>query len=176
MSNIGIKDFILNLNRNKNGIYFWVINLGELGLESSAFKDGEKMPRKYGYTEENISPPLSIKSVPEGTESLALIMDDPDAKPVAGKIWTHWLIWGIDPGIGEIPEDWSSTATEGKNDYGEKGYGGPNPPDKAHTYEFKLYALDSEINLKENSKKKDVEKALKGHIIDKTKLRGVFEP
>ncbi len=105
-----------------------------LTLKSSAFENNDEIPEEYGYTKENINPPLSVSEVPPGTKTLALVMDDPDAEPVAGKIWDHWVVWNINPEISEIPEDWDQKGSMvGKNDYGEKGYGGPNPPDK-NTY------------------------------------------
>jgi Raf kinase inhibitor-like YbhB/YbcL family protein len=146
-------------------------------LSSSAFNDGEPIPEPYGYTEDNINPPLSIGGIPDETESLALIMDDPDAMEPAGKIWDHWVVWNIDPSTNEIPEDWTVTsATEGENDYEEPGYGGPNPPDREHTYYFKLYALDTSLDLDAGSKKEDLESAMKGHILDEAELTGTYTP
>lgn len=148
-----------------------------LKLESSVFQHETEMPRKYGYKEENVNPPLMIYNVPEGAKSLALVMDDPDAKEPAGKIWDHWVVWNIDPERSVIQEDISfEEAVEGKNDYGEIGYGGPNPPDKEHTYRFKLYALDNKLDLPEGSTKADLRKAMKGHLLDKTLLEGKYVP
>lgn len=151
--------------------------MAELKLTSSAFKDGEKIPRKYGYTEQNINPPLHISGVPTKAKSLVLVMDDPDAMEPAGKIWDHWVAWNIDPNTTKIPEDTvPPDAMEGQNDYGEGGYGGPNPPDKEHEYRFKLYALDKKLDLSSSAKKEDVEKAIEGHILDKTLLTGTYAP
>ncbi len=148
-----------------------------LKLVSLEFDDGEKIPRKYGYEVENINPPLEISGVPDDTKSLALIMDDPDAVKPAGKVWDHWVIWNIEPNTSQIGEDEVPPgAVEGKNDYNEQGYGGPNPPDREHTYKFKLYALDRTIDLPRNSKKEDLEDEMKGHILDKALLEGTFKP
>lgn len=150
--------------------------MGRLELSSPAFKDGESIPDKYGYTEENVNPPLTIEGVPEDAETLALIMDDPDAKPVAGKIWDHWVIWNIPPNTTKIPEDWTpNKAMEGINDFGEKGYGGPNPPNK-HTYQFKLYALDTRLELPPTTDAEELEKAMRGHVIDQDQLTGTYAP
>ncbi|MFP4051086.1 MAG: YbhB/YbcL family Raf kinase inhibitor-like protein [Thermoplasmata archaeon] len=149
----------------------------KLKITSPVFSDGEKIPRKYGYTNKNINPPLEISGVPENTRSLALVMDDPDAIEPAGKVWDHWVLWNIPPKIETIEEDnVPNEANEGRNDYKKIDYGGPNPPDKEHTYIFKLYALDRKLDLKSGSTKSDLEEAMKGHIIDKTKLTGTYAP
>jgi len=149
--------------------------MGNLKLTSSAFSDGGEIPREYGYKNGNREPQLTIIGVPEGTKSLALIMDDPDAMEPAGKVWVHWVVWNI-------PFDQSqdkigyTRGNEGITDFGEVGYGGPAPPDKRHTYVFKLYALDTKLDLPNKSTKADVEKAMKGHIIEQTQLTGTYAP
>jgi hypothetical protein len=151
--------------------------MNNLILESSVFKNGEKIPKKYGYKNTNINPPLTIKGIPQNTKSLALIMDDPDAMGAVGKIWVHWVIWNIEPTTTEIKEDSIPTGSiEGKTDFGEIGYGGPAPPDKEHTYIFKLYALDNKLNLNEGASKIDVEKSIKNHIIAEARLTGKYSP
>jgi len=144
----------------------------KLELTSPAFSDGGEMPREYGYKHGNITPPLKIKCAYTRIKSLALIMDDPDAMEPAGKVWVHWVVWNIDPIATENLQD----ATEGMTDFGEVGYGGPAPPDKRHTYVFKLYALDSKLELPDGSTKVDVEKAMEGHIIEQTTLEGTYAP
>ena len=152
-------------------------NMAGLKLSSPEFSHGEKIPRKYGYKQKNVNPQLEIDGVPSETKSLALVMDDPDAVEPAGKVWDHWVVWNIEPNTSQIGEDETPPgAVEGKNDYGDWGYGGPNPPDKEHTYRFKLYALDTTINLRRNSKKEDLEEAMEGHIIEKTVLEGTYAP
>ena len=153
--------------------------MGNLQLTSSAFSDGGEIPRQFGYKNGNEEPPLTISGTPEGTKSLALVMDDPDAMGAVGKVWVHWIVWNMDPTIAEIGEnlrDILSVAVEGITDFGEMGYGGPAPPDKRHTYVFKLYALDSELDLPDKSTKADVEKAMEGHIIEQTQLTGTYAP
>ena len=146
-------------------------------LESPAFKNQEEIPRKYGYKNENVNPPLKIKDIPNQCRSLALIMDDPDAMGAVGKIWVHWVVWNISPNIEQIKENSvPKNSIQGKTDFGEISYGGPAPPDKEHTYVFKLYALDSELTLKEGSTKAQVEDAMKSHIISESKLEGKYAP
>lgn len=151
--------------------------MSDLILESPAFKNGGEIPKKYGYKNSNINPPLKIKGIPQNTKSLALIMDDPDAMGAVGKIWVHWVIWNIKPVTAEIKEDSiPNDSVEGKTDFGEIGYGGPAPPDKEHTYVFKLYALDNKLNLNQGASKSDVEKSMKNHILAEAELTGRFSP
>jgi len=145
--------------------------MGNLKLTSSAFSHGGEIPREYGYKNGNKITPLTVSGIPDGTKSLALIMDDPDAMEPAGKVWVHWVVWNIDPTI-----ELENLTTEGMTDFGEVGYGGPAPPDKRHTYVFKLYALDSELDLPDKSTKADVEKAMEGHIVDQATLTGTYAP
>ena len=146
--------------------------MGNLKLTSSAFSDGGEIPRECGYKNGNKQPELSVSEVPEGTEYMALIMDDPDAMGAVGKVWVHWVAWNIDPTNTELV----NLTTEGMTDFGEVGYGGPAPPDKRHTYVFKLYALDSELGLTDKSTKADVEKAMEGHILEQATLTGTYAP
>ena len=156
-----------------------------LKLTSSAFSDGGEIPREYGYKNGNREPQLTISGTPDGTKSLALIMDDPDAMGAVGKVWVHWVMWNI-PLHALYPNDGSLMPggsyrldmgiMEGMTDFGEVGYGGPAPPDKRHTYVFKLYALDSELDLPDKSTKADVEKAMEGHIIEQATLTGTYAP
>lgn len=146
-------------------------------ITSPAFKNGQSIPRKYGYKNENSSPPLLIDKVPEGTESLALIMDDPDAMKAVGKVWVHWILWNIPSNTQEIKENSiPEGSVEGKTDFGEIGYGGPAPPDKEHLYIFKLYALDAKLDLEQNSTKTDLEESMKNHILAEAKLEGRYAP
>ena len=149
-----------------------------LKLTSSDFSDGGEIPRECGYKNGNRAPRLkwnSLDTFPAGTlpNSFALIMDDPDAMEAVGKVWVHWVVWNIEPDVWEYgPGD----AAEGITDFGEVGYGGPAPPDKRHTYIFKLYALDINLDLSNESTKADVEKAMEGHIIEQTQLTGTYAP
>jgi hypothetical protein len=156
----------------------------KLKLTSPAFSDGGEIPRECGYKHGNKVPPLKIKCAYTRIKSLALIMDDPDAMGAVGKVWVHWVIWNISPGALKILEDegYKSQTVDilqsdkGMTDFGEVGYGGPAPPDKRHTYVFKLYALDSWLDLPEGSTKSELEKAMEGHIIEHTQLTGTYAP
>ncbi|MFB6151324.1 MAG: YbhB/YbcL family Raf kinase inhibitor-like protein [Haloarculaceae archaeon] len=153
--------------------------MADLILSSPAFDDGEPIPEQYGYTEDDVNPPLEISNVPSNAESLVLVVDDPDAREPAGKIWDHWVVWNIEPDIEAIPEDWdvgASDATEGRNDYGETGWGGPNPPDREHTYRFLLYALDTTLGLGHDATKDDLYDAAEGNVVGKAHLEGTYAP
>ena len=146
-------------------------------LESSSFENGGTIPKKFGYKNGNNSPSLIISDVPESTESLVIIMDDPDAMGAVGKVWTHWILWNIPKDVKKIDENSTpEKAIEGETDFGEIGYGGPAPPDKEHTYVFKLYALDTILTLHKGSIKKDLENSIKDHILDEAKLTGKYAP
>jgi len=131
--------------------------------------DGEHIPSKYTCDGYNVNPPLNIRGIPEGTKSLVLIVDDPDA-PIG--TWVHWVVWNIPPKE-EIGED-SVPGTEGLNDFRKHSYGGPCPPSGTHRYFFKVYALDTKLDLKRNSRKRDVERAMKGHILAQGQLVGLY--
>ena len=155
----------------------------KLELTSPAFSDGGEIPRECGYKHGNITPPLKIKCAYTRTKSLALIMDDPDAMGAVGKVWVHWVVWNISPEALKIFQYENSQTPEiecndkGINDFGEVGYGGPAPPDKRHTYVFKLYALDIWLrDLSGGSPKAALESAMKGHIIEQTTLTGTYAP
>jgi Raf kinase inhibitor-like YbhB/YbcL family protein len=148
-----------------------------LTLESNAFENNGVIPKKYGYKHGNTSPDLRIKEIPENTVSLVLIMDDPDAMGAVGKVWVHWVVWNIDPRNSEFKENSTpSNSIEGETDFGEIGYGGPAPPDKEHTYLFKLYALDQKLDANKGSTKKEIEYAMKNHILEETTLQGRYAP
>ncbi len=151
---------------------------GTLEVLSPAFKHESNIPVKYTCDGENISPPLTWSGVPEGTKSFALICDDPDA-PMG--TFVHWVIFNIpadSTGLEEaLPgvEKLKSTAIQGKNNFGKIGYLGPCPPKgKPHRYFFKLYALDTKLDLKTGVDKKTLLKAMKGHILAKGELMGYY--
>ena len=146
-------------------------------IESNAFQNGGEIPRKYGYKKDNVNPALIINDVPADAKSLALVMDDPDAMGAVGKVWVHWVVWNIDPSTGQINENSiPSNSVQGKTDFGEIAYGGPAPPDKEHTYLFKLYALDDKLSLDEGSTKPQLEEAMKNHVVAESKLEGRYAP
>jgi hypothetical protein len=139
----------------------------------SNFSDGGKIPKEYTCDGENVSPYLEISEVPENASSLVLIADDPDAP---GGTFNHWILWNIPVSVkkfekGRIPEG----VFQGINDFGKNLYGGPCPPSGKHRYFFKLYALDEVLNIPANSKRKDVEDAMEGHVIEKAMLTGVYK-
>ncbi|HCJ67702.1 MAG TPA: YbhB/YbcL family Raf kinase inhibitor-like protein [Elusimicrobia bacterium] len=140
-------------------------------LTSPAFQNGARIPAKYTADGEDIPPPLKIENVPVNAKSLVLIVDDPDA-PMG--TWDHWIIFNIPPTNDFISEGTTPKGILGTNDFGKLEYGGPAPPSGTHRYKFKLYALDAELNLKEGSRKKEVERAMKGHIIEETVLEGKY--
>ena len=143
----------------------------ELTITSPAFQANQSIPEKYSCDIQNINPPLAIEGVPQEAKSLALIIDDPDAP---SGTFDHWVIWNIPPSQTKIVEN-SAPGMEGVNGMGERGYTGPcPPPGKPHHYNFRVYALDMQLDLGENSKKKDLENALKGHVLAEGKLIGLF--
>lgn len=141
----------------------------ELTITSSAFESKGVIPVKYTCDGEDVNPPLSVEGVPEGTESLVLIVDDPDA-PM--RTWDHWVVWNIPP-TKKIGEN-SVPGTEGMNDFGKHSYGGPCPPSGTHRYFFKAYALNRKLDLPSNSRKRNVEKAMEGHILAKGQIVGLY--
>jgi len=141
----------------------------ELIIKSDVFESNKLIPFKYTCDGEDVNPPLTIEGIPEGTKSLVLIVDDPDA-PMG--TWDHWIVWNIPP-TGKIEEN-TVPGVEGMNDFRRHSYGGPCPPSGTHRYFFKVYALDTKLTLNPNSRKKDVEKAMKDHVLAKGELVGLY--
>lgn len=148
-------------------------------ITSPNFAQNGNIPDKFTCKGQNINPELDIFEVPENTESLVLIVDDPDApastlQPGSGQAWTHWTLWNIDPSIAVIKENLvPPTAVEGITSFGKPGYGGPCPPSGTHRYYFKLYSLNTKLDLPGSTRVSDLEKALDGHILDQAELMGV---
>lgn len=139
---------------------------------TSVFEEGRRIPEKYTCDGDDINPPLEISDIPEKTKSMVIIVEDPDAQ---SKIWAHWVVWNIPPRTETIEEDSLPIgATQGVNDFGNKGYMGPCPPSGIHRYRFKVYALNKTLSLASLSEKADVERAMSGHIIAQTTLTGVY--
>jgi len=142
-------------------------------ITSSAFEHNTMIPSKYTCEGRNINPPLSIKDIPAGAKSLALIVDDPDA-PM--KTWVHWTAWNINPDISEIAENSiPEGCIEGTTSSGRTGYGGPCPPSGTHRYFFKLFALDAMLDLKPGAYIADLTAVMKEHIIDKDEFIGLYK-
>jgi len=167
------------------GIFFWQkskkpkeISLPEtlpkiMKISSSAFENNSSIPSKYTCDGEDVNPPLEIKDIPKGTQSLVLIVDDPDAPTGT---FLHWLVFNINPDVSLIEENsLPSGAIQGKNDFGKESYGGPCPPFGEHRYFFKIYALDKKLDLPSGSRLKEVEGAIKGHILDQAQLIGLYQ-
>jgi Raf kinase inhibitor-like YbhB/YbcL family protein len=147
--------------------------MATIQITSTAFQNNGNIPRQYTCDGKDINPPLMIANCPQGTKSLALICDDPDA-PVG--IWVHWVIWNIFPDVKEIKEDTVPTgAIVGINDFKQHRYGGPCPPSGTHRYFFKVYALDTMLGISPNASKADLEKAMKGHILAEGQLIGLYK-
>jgi Raf kinase inhibitor-like YbhB/YbcL family protein len=147
-------------------------------VSSSAFTNEGTIPKKFTCDGPDLSPQLSWKDAPPATKSFALIMDDPDAP--AGT-WVHWVLYNLPANTRELPEALGKQqplvagAVHGQNDFRKTGYGGPcPPPGPPHRYYFKLYALDTELNLNAAARKPDVERAMKGHVLGEAKIMGRY--
>jgi Raf kinase inhibitor-like YbhB/YbcL family protein len=147
--------------------------MAEFALESSAFENAQAIPVRHSCEGEDISPPLRWSDVPEGTRSLALVVDDPDAP---GGVFTHWIAWRLDPAAEGLGEG-ELAPSEGQNDFGTTGYRGPCPPPGhgRHRYVFRLYALDAEPELAAGVAKAELEQAIEGHVLTKAELVGTYE-
>lgn len=148
-------------------------------LYSSAFEHNTEIPGQYTCDGSDISPPLEWSGVPAGTESIALIVDDPDAPDPSGpaQVWVHWVVFnlpklttGLPEGIRDLPK----TAKHGLNSWKRAAYGGPKPPNGRHRYAFKLYALDTMLELSQPTKQ-DLEQAMQGRILGQASLVGTYQ-
>ena len=150
----------------------------KLEIKSNAFKHGGMIPSKFTCDGINISPQLSWSKVPEETNSLSLISDDPDA-PI--ETWVHWILFNLPPDTEELEEGvqsyrkHSNGSTHGVNDFGNLGYGGPCPPGGTHRYLFKIYALDQVLLLQPGATRTDVMNAMRGHILAQGELMGKYK-
>jgi len=148
-----------------------------LEITCPAFADNGMVPVKYTCDADEISPPLKWSNPPAGVKCFALLCDDPDAP---AKVWVHWIIFNIPADVKELPENVPKVpkledgTIQGLNDSGETGYGGPCPPSGIHRYFFKLYALDTMLNLMPGVKKPEFLNALKGHILAEAKIMGKY--
>ena len=140
-------------------------------VSSIAFSQGGHIPKKYSCEGENINPPLEINHFPkEKTKTLAIIVEDPDAPR---GIFDHWLVWNISPKE-PISENYIP-GVSGRNSFGNTGYGGPCPPSGSHRYYFKVYALDTSLDLAEGADKKQLQDAMQGHIITSGELMAHYK-
>lgn len=161
------------------GLGLTAVLTGGTGMElkSEAFKPGEMIPTKYTCDGPDVSPSLTWSDPPAGTKSFALISDDPDA-PVG--TWVHWVMWNIPADARALEENvpkkesLPNETKQGTTDFRRIGYGGPCPPSGTHRYFFKLYALDTTLNLPASTTKKDLEKAMQGHILAQAELMGKY--
>jgi Raf kinase inhibitor-like YbhB/YbcL family protein len=143
-----------------------------LELKSSVFAEGKPIPSKYTCDGGDVSPPLAWSGAPQGTKSFALIADDPDA-PMG--TWVHWVTWNIPATATAFPEGNVASGTkQGITDFKRPGYGGPCPPSGTHRYFFKLYALDTALELPATANKGQLETAMKGHIVAQAQLMGTY--
>ena len=140
-------------------------------LSSTAFADGEQIPERHTCDGDDVSPPLAWTPPPDGTVTLALSLEDPDAGRYP---FTHWLAWSLPPAGGELGEGEPAPA-EGRNDFGAPGYRGPcPPPGKPHRYVFTLYALDAELELGPSDRRLSFDKAIAEHVLATAKLTGTY--
>ncbi len=146
-------------------------------LISPAFTEGGKIPSEYTCDGKNINPPLDIRGVPDGTESLALIMDDPDV-PLSIRpdgLYIHWVVYNMPATLKSIEKGKAPKGVFGAGTGGKLAYQGPCPPDREHRYFFKLYALDISLDLPAGATKEEVEEAIEGHVIEEAHLMGRYE-
>jgi len=162
-----------------SGFVFFYVKIFDMKLTSNIFENTGLIPSTYTCDGADINPPLSISDVSTSAKSLVLIMDDPDIpegvkKSFGIEVWDHWVIFNIPPDTKEIKEGIEPKGVMGANTRGNLAYGGPCPPDREHRYFFKLYALDTMLDLQAGSKKKEIEAAMEGHILEKTELVGRY--
>ena len=159
------------IKERKDGAEKTTDTKSNMRIETSILEANSKISAKYTCDGDDISPPLTISDVPPEAKSLALIVDDPDS-PTGN--WTHWTIWNMDPALTEIEEDTIPEGIEGITSFGSKGYGGPCPGSGVHRYYFKLYALDTILDIPESTDKKSLETAMVNHILASAELVGLY--
>lgn len=141
-------------------------------ITSTAFLDNDYIPSKYTCDDVNHSPPLTFSQVPVEAESLVLLVEDPDAST---KVFTHWLVYNIPPSTLQLLENQvPPNSMQGITDFGKTGYMGPCPPSGTHRYIFKLFALDTQLDLQERATKEDVQKKMDGHVLEAAELIGLY--
>jgi Raf kinase inhibitor-like YbhB/YbcL family protein len=144
---------------------------GNLRIRTTAWSGGREIPAKYTCTGSGTSPSLQIDGTPAAAKSLVLIVDDPDAP--AG-LFTHWMVWNMDPKMKMIGEGGLPGGLAGRNDFGENGYGAPCPPSGSHRYYFRVFALDRRLDLAAGSNRRQLDAAMKGHVIVQGEFMGRY--
>ena len=143
-----------------------------ISITSSSFQAGGDIPAKFTCDGTNVSPALQIGGVPNEAKSLVLLVDDPDAPR---GLFTHWIIWNIDPKTTRVAENSAPAAgIQGTNDFGKRNYGGPCPPSGTHRYFFKIFALDTKLELKPNARRAELDAAMRGHVLAQGELMGRY--
>ena len=141
-------------------------------INTNAFPEGGVIPDKYARHGSNMNPPLHLEEIPNRARSLALIVDDPDAP---SGTFNHWVVYNIDPKTKDIKENSVPViATQGRNDFGDVEYDGPQPPSGEHRYFFKAFALDAVLDLPRGARREELEKAMRGHVIDEAAIMGRY--
>lgn len=149
----------------------------DIQITSPAFEDGAAIPKKYTCDDLDVSPPIEWTNVPEGTKTIAIVCDDPDA-PM--KTWVHWVIFNIAGDVSRLAEsvppekELENGARQGMNDFHKVGYGGPCPPSGMHRYFFKIYALDTTLDKPAGISKSHLMIAMEGHVLSESHLMGTY--
>ena len=150
------------------GVIFNMNAASSISITSPAFQAGGDIPAKFTCNRTNVSPELQISGVPNEAKSLVLIVDDPDAPR---GLFTHWIVWNIDPKTTRIAEKSApAAAVQGTNDFGKSNYGGPCPPSGTHSYFFKIFALDTKLELRPSAHRAELDAAMRGHILAQGEL------
>mgnify|MGYP000166421420 CR=1 FL=1 len=165
-----------NNQNQKQELYFTYNNIS-MKIQSPEFENGVDIPPRFTCDGENINPSLNFLDIPENTKSFTLIVEDHDVpKNIrADGLWDHWIIWNIPKEVTSLPENYKEQGMMGKNSGGEYGYSGPCPPDSEHRYYFKLYALDTMLELNQYATKEELLNAMHGHILDQAELIGKYK-
>jgi Raf kinase inhibitor-like YbhB/YbcL family protein len=149
-------------------------------IRSSAFVQGGQIPQKYTANGQNVSPPLTWTSPPSNTKSFTIICEDSDTSTSSGGLFCHWIIFNIPGNATQLEEGITNQKTldngikQGTNDFGRIGYSGPSPPNGTHRYVFKIYALDTILNLEPGVTKQHINDAIQGHILSQTQITGKY--
>lgn len=141
-------------------------------ITSDAFVNKTRIPAKYTCDGQDLIPPLSFHDVPSQAGSLALVVDDPDAP---GGTWDHWVVWNIPPTVRMVAEGKAPAGVVGRNSWNKSSWGGPCPPRGEHRYVFRVFALDTTLQLPANAGKPELERAMKGHLIESCELVGLYQ-